>query len=132
MAKTIKKSYEEYLDDLGNALMDRGEYDARLAELYQDKVELRKLARRAKWFSEDRYNKWADFYACKANIQHMKKVIQCNNNKIEALENRIAAFGIPTPIGGCDTQPEAEVAASKHDGPPISFFSEADFVEDSE
>ena len=109
MTKTSKKSYEEYLSDLGDALMDRGEYDAKLAELLQEKRTLKKLARRAKWFSEDRYNKWADYYACRAEIERTKKIINRNNRKIDALENRIAAFGIPTPVADCDTTAEAEV-----------------------
>ena len=130
MAKTIKKSYEEYLNDLGEALMDRGELDVRLTELLQEKKMLKRLARRAKWFSEDRYNKWADYYACRAEIERTKKIINNNNRKIDALENRIAAFGIPTPTA--DTPSEAEVVTPEHDGPTITYFSEADLADDSE
>ena len=127
MSKTIKKSYEELLDDLGEALMDRGELDVRLTELCQEKKMLKKMARRAKWFSEDRYSKWADFYACRAEIEHVKKIINGNNRKIDALENRIAAFGIPTP--SADTPSEAEVVTPEHDGPAVTYFSEADLAE---
>ena len=127
MSKTIKKSYEELLDDLGEALMDRGELDVRLTELCQEKKMLKKMARRAKWFSEDRYSKWADFYACRAEIEHVKKIINGNNRKIDALENRIAAFGIPTP--SADTPSEAEVVTPEHDGPAVTYFGEADLAE---
>lgn len=130
--KQVRKSHEEYLDDLGEALVDRGEFEAKLAQLYQDKIDWRKAARHAKWFSEDRYDKWSNYYAVKADICHLKKVIASNNRKIEVLEDRVASFGIPAPVepepADGQAQPaEAEVAPNNDKEPKITYFTEADF-----
>ncbi len=133
MATKTRKSYEEYLDDLGNALMDRGEFDATLCQLYQTKKELRKQARKAKWFSEERYEKWAEYYTCRADIVRMERTIRHNNRKIEAIENCIARFGIPPqPEDAEPEHVEAEQVDPPSGGPKISYFSEADFDDQTE
>lgn len=133
MATKTRKSYEEYLDDLGNALMDRGEFEATLAQLIRTKKDLRKQAKRAKWFSEERYNKWAEYFACKADIVHMQKMIRHNDRKIEAIENCIARFGIPPEKTGDEPEHvEAEQASPPHSNPTITFFNESDFQDQDE
>jgi len=96
MTKTNEHSYKELLDDLGYALINRGKFDAELAELEREKVALKKMARRAKWFSEKRYKAWANYFTCMADIVHMKRIISNNNRRIAELEDSIAYFGIPT------------------------------------
>ena len=131
MATKTRKTYEEYLDDLGNALMDRGEFEATLAQLYRTKKELRKQARKAKWFSEERYEKWAEYYTCKADIVRMERTIRHNDRKIDAIENCIARFGIPPQESEEPEHVEAE-QVSPNGGPNISYFTEADFQDDDQ
>lgn|GEM_PF-3437657 len=128
MATKTRKTYDEYLDALGEALMDRGEFEATLAQLIREKKDLRKQAKRAKWFSEERYDKWAEYFSCKADIVRVKKTIRHNDRKIAGLENCIARFGIPPePPAEEPEHVEAEQVNPPHGDPSITFFNESDF-----
>lgn len=127
-ASTVK-TYNECLDDLGEALMDRGEFEAKLAQLRKDKIKWLKAALCARWFSEDRYDKWASYYATKAKICGLKKVIANNNRKIAALESRLAAFGAPasTKSGSEEDCATVDAKVVPDDDPNITYYQNAGF-----
>lgn len=122
MLFTSHKTDKEYLEDLGEALKERGRLEASLAQLQVEKKEWFKAAWRAKWFSEDRYEKWANYFTTKARICHLKKAIAGNNHKISTLESRIAAFGVPASTGSEEDCVEVDAEVVPDDDPNITFF----------
>jgi hypothetical protein len=89
--KKRKKTYPELLNALGNALLKRGELEDELANYIQARHDQRCVARQAKWFSEDRYLKWAEYYQIKASIVAVREDIKRNNLTITHLEDEISA-----------------------------------------
>ena len=90
MAETVekkgKKTYPELLDALGKTLLYQGELEDELDNLYAQKAEQRKIVRAARWFSEDRYRKKAQYWTIKANIVEVRELIKDNTRLIEKLE----------------------------------------------
>ena len=132
MLFTSHKTDKEYLEDLGEALKERGRLEAKLAQLKGDKKAWFKAAWRAKWFTEDRYNKWSNYYATKASICRLKKEISDNNHKITKLESCLAAFGVPAsaksgPEDDCVKTVDAEVVSDEDADPNITYYKNAGF-----
>ena len=82
MAETVekkgKKTYPELLEALGKTLLYQGELEDELDNLYVQKAEQRKIVRAARWFSEDRYRKKAQYWTIKANIVEVRELIKDN------------------------------------------------------
>lgn len=103
--KKRRKTYPELLNALGSALLKRGELEDELANYIQARRDQRSVARQAKWFSEDRYLKWAEYYQIKANIVAVRDDIKRNNLTIAHLEDEISACR-PTATAPSTTPPE--------------------------
>lgn len=103
--KKRKKTYPELLNNLGQALLRRGELEDELANYIQARHDQRIVARQAKWFSEDRYLKWAEYYQIKANIVAVREDIKRNNLTIAHLEDEISACR-PKPAAADPVPPE--------------------------
>ena len=124
MFASTLKTHKEYLEDLDKALMDRGKFEAKLTQLQEDKIKWLKAALLAKWFTEDRYDKWSNYFATKASICRLKREISNNNRKIASLESRLAAFGVPASESedDCVKTVDAEVVPDDDEDDDVTYF----------
>lgn len=92
MAETNKRKrpYAELLNNLGQALLERGQLADELYNTIAAKREKRKEANNSKWFSEERYIRRAEYYQLKANIVAIRRDIKANRLKIAHLEDQIS------------------------------------------
>lgn len=87
------------LTRLGLALQNREALKSKRTYLIRERNLAKKIARRAKWFSEDRYNKFSVYWEIKAELAALKVEAKENEKLIAKLEKQIAKTYYNTPEG---------------------------------
>ena len=95
----VKGNYPELRDALGKALLCQRELELELEDLIALKRTRFRAAFWAKWFSEDRYRKWAKYWAVRADIVSCRADIKENLIIIKDLEDKVKGCYVkPKPV----------------------------------
>lgn len=115
----VKGNYPELRDALGKALLCQRELELELEDLIALKRTRFRAAFWAKWFSEDRYRKWAKYWAVRADIVSCRTDIKENLIIIKDLEDKVKGCYVkpkPATTGKPDGKEKPKPSVSEKPG----------------